>query len=192
MYKHVRMIVACAALAVLFLVGSQFYSQNEKQKVEDESSGLAQQVIALCQNSDPATVEKLVAAGVCANAKVVNTPGATGEVGPMGPQGPQGGIGRQGIPGIPGEDGQPGPPGADGLKGADGLRGADGQNGADGKTGPAGADGKTGPQGERGPTGPQGPQGPAGADGRTPTYVVCSPQADGDLTSFGCVVTSWE
>lgn len=198
MPKKVRIIVLCAALAILFLVGSQFYSQNEKSKVEDESAALAQQVLALCHNSDPATVEKLTTAGVCANAVVVNEPGARGEVGPAGPPG------RDGTDGKDGKDGQtvigpPGPAGADGqtVIGPPGEPGADGQTitgppGADGKDGQAGPPGPAGPPGADGSDGVDGQPGRDGADGRTPTQMTCTPTGGLGSDQWDCTVTAWE
>lgn len=194
MPKKVRIIVLCAALAILFLVGSQFYSQNEKSKVEDESAALAQQVLALCHNSDPATVEKLTSAGVCANAVVVNEPGARGDVGPAGPPGRDGTDGKDGQTVI----GPPGPAGADGqtVIGPPGEPGADGQTvtgppGADGKDGKPGPTGPAGPPGQDGRDGQDGQPGRDGADGRTPTQMTCvrtEPLGD----EYTCTVTAYE
>lgn len=192
MPKKVRIIVLCAALAILFLVGSQFYSENEKSKVEDESAALAQQVLALCHNSDPATIEKLTAAGVCANAVIVNEPGARGEVGPAGPPGRDGADGKDGQTIV----GPPGPAGADGqtVTGPPGVPGADGQT----IVGPAGADGEDGQPGPPGPAGPPGADGSDGqpgrdgADGRTPTQMTCTPTGGLGADQWECTVTAWE
>lgn len=182
-----RKLTLYAAVAVLvFLIGSQVFSEKQRAEVEDESAAFAQRVIALCVNGDPDVIRQLIETGVCANAEQIKAaPGEPGEPGPQGEPGPAG---------PPGEDGTDGKPGPAGPPGADGAIVV----GPIGPVGPAGAngtDGEPGPQGEPGPAGPpgaDGTDGQPGADGRTPTEMSCTPNGGVGSDSWSCTVTAYE
>lgn len=181
-----------AIVAILFLVGSQFFSEKQRAEVEDESAAFAQRVIALCHDGDPEVTRRLIEAGVCANAEQIKAaPGEPGEPGPQGDPGPVG------PPGEDGEDGKPGPVGPAGADGAI-VVGPIGPVGPAGANGTDGVDGEPGPPGEPGPAGPPGADGedgapgPAGADGRTPTQMTCTPNGGLGSDSWSCTVTAYE
>lgn len=176
-----RIALLGAILAVLFFVGSQYFSQRDKHQAETESAEFARRVSALCVSGDPAVIDQLRRAGICDTAQQIEVT--------KGEQGERGEDGLPGKDGRDGRDGEPGPPGRDGSNGRDG---SDGKDGVRGEPGPKGETGARGPQGEPGAQGPKGDPGAPGKDGangKTPIRMTCRDLDDG---SEDCTVTEWK
>lgn len=161
-----RWVLGVSVIAVLFFVGSQLFSQQQKASVEDRSAAFAQRVIEMCESGDAEVITQLIQAGICEDAHQIQTKGPPGERGP------------KGDPGPAGPQGEPGPPGADGK---------DGEQGPQGEQGPPG---ERGPQGEQGPPGPTGPAGKDGKDGLTPSQMTCV-RTDPSGNEYTCTVTAY-
>lgn len=164
-----RWVLGVSVIAVLFFVGSQLFSQQQKASVEDRSAAFAQRIIEMCESGDAEVIIQLIQAGICEDAHQIQIKGIPGERGPKGDPGPAGQDGRPGPAGPQGEPGEPGPPGKDG------------------KPGPPGPRGEQGPQGEQGPPGPAGP---AGKDGLTPSQMTCV-RTDPLGNEYTCTVTAY-
>lgn len=174
------LMLAVAAAAVLFLVGSVLAAhldrdtaQTQTGVVEGERDATAAQaveaanpVLELCD--DQSVVGEALRADLrnpCGLAQQVKadpipgpagprgdtgTPGTAGEPGALGPMGPQGPAGPQGPQGPEGPAGPAGPTGSQGPGGVDGTDGTDGVDGSDGAPGQAGPPGSAGSDGADG------------------------------------------
>ncbi|MFC5992962.1 hypothetical protein ACFQE5_01905 [Pseudonocardia hispaniensis] len=174
------LLLAVAAVAVLFLVGSLLVARVGRQDAQD-----AQQVTAQQRDATAAQAQSLAAqiraecdaarltGPVCETAVRVERDPIPGPAGPMGPPGPPGPRGPRGEPGVS-------PPCLSEPMQCRGEPGPRGQAGADGAAGKDGPPGPAGPQGPPGPAGPVCPPGEEQAqvtyqDGQTGTACVKSP-----------------
>lgn len=100
-----RWVLGVSVVAVLFFVGSQLFSQQQKASVEDRSAAFAQRIIEMCESGDAEVITQLIQEGICEDAHQIQIKGIPGERGPKGDPGPAGQDGRPGPAGPAGKDG---------------------------------------------------------------------------------------